>query len=223
MENTRCPPFSHDEHHSFTDTKNPNPMASTFKWRQCRDYKEMQEIFELVEPDVNVYDRQGIVSRFPNQYKAYTATMSGNNDPFVVAIAIACFLPTTRVLHVETFAIHPLIRRRRLGKQAWQTWRQFIASDWKELKSPIGEDAADTMIEVYLHNVSAWQSIMGVESLDIGDLPAKCIATSTPILVMGNGKLLKHRDQAVAAYTEWQEFQDSWLRTLHNESIRSRL
>jgi GNAT superfamily N-acetyltransferase len=156
-------------------------------WKRATSYVEIQPVFELVEPDENVWDREGICDKHPDRYQAYT-TVDG------CAIGIVCWLPVSKVLHIETFALHPEVRGQ--GRARW-----LFASLLAHVAEHTDFSTDRLLIEVYPQNVEVWRKIMGVTEVDVGG--ATPLYLKTPVTVMG-----KNADRH--AYAEWQTFQRAW-------------
>jgi hypothetical protein len=187
----------------------------SYKWERCNNYNELKEILEIVEP--NIYDKEGIIKRYPAHYRAYVARGAPNSIPQIGAIAIAAFLPKSRTLHIEDFAIHPYLRGLGYARLAYSSWRAFVWLEWYEA-APAYLNGGGIMIEVYLHNVEAWRKIMGVTEVDVGSRQSRLLKKSTPIIVMGS-----NLSCPVAAYAEWQSFQERWQRDMKSDAKRLRL
>lgn len=168
-------------------------------WERCYDFNDLKEILLLVEP--NIYDAKGLVDRFPKLSRAYVARNALGTK--VNAIAVATLLPISKTLHVEDFAIHPRVQKTGVARDAWLSWRKFLAEEWKETQ----KTGTSMTIEVYLHNVEAWRKIMGVTEIYVGGMKPLFISEKTPIKLMG-------RDLKVApwlVYGELQRFQKKWM------------
>jgi len=180
--------------------KHPHTTTmAIWTWQRATYWEQIAELMNLVEPDGNVYDRHGIVDRYPDRYRAYVGHLQKAGD----AIAIAAWLPMTKTLHIETFAVHPRCRGAGHARRAWASWRAALADDW-----PVTCTARDSLtIEVYLHNVEAWRKIMGVTEVHGKDLPAALyLLPSTPVQWMARD--LTYPPAQV--YAEWQAFQRRW-------------
>jgi acetoin utilization deacetylase AcuC-like enzyme/GNAT superfamily N-acetyltransferase len=160
------------------------------------------EILRHFEPNTPLVS--GLVTCDPRRYRCYIACnkVSGKAE----AVGIACYLPKSNVLHIEDFALDPSIHGRGLAKDLYQSWREFICSEWPEARLA---GITTTMIEVYEYNVEKWNKIMQVDKVMVSQ-PAKFIRKDTPIVLMV-------RDlpcPAEMAYAEWQDYQVLFYRAL---------
>lgn len=167
---------------------------SEYKWSRALLYSDLKEILELVDP--NVWDSAGLATKYPTRYRAYVAK---KDDGRVDAIGIAAYLPDTKTMHVEDFALHPRIRGQGLARRLYNGWREYMLEEWPETKACGGS----TTIEVYLQNVEAWRKIMQVKEVEV---KAEALILRHPIRVMACN--LTHPSEEV--YAEWQAFQRQW-------------
>ncbi len=149
-------------------------------WRAARDYAEIKELFELLEPPYNVWDREGLWQ----WYKVFVTTDG-------TALALVAWLPVTGVVHIETFGLHPRIRGQ--GRA-----RGLFAALLAHVHATHGWPTDKLLIEVYVENVEAWRKIMGVTEVDVGDM--RPFHVEDPMVIMGKGV-----DRT--AYEEWQRMQ----------------
>ncbi|CAH6419964.1 Hypothetical protein HVR_LOCUS1020 [uncultured virus] len=179
-------------------------MGRSSVWRRTFNYQEIDEIFCLCEPAINVWDREGITTYDPDLYRTYVYEEKNK----ILAIGIGSWLPKTRVFHIETFALHPDIRGQGRARSLYQSWRRFVRKDWAETIS--GDDT--TMIEVYVYNVEAWRKIMGVVELDhnLKD------TLRTPAVLMG-----KNVRNVNESYQEYLHFKGKWISSLNFSTVPS--
>lgn len=191
--------------------------AAHWRWRRATDWSDLEELMELVEP--NIFDKTKVATRYPNRLRAYVGTIAhsllgGALHSLGVsalvaeamgadAVALAAWLPESKVVHVEDFAIHPRWRGEGLARPAWTSWRAFLAQEWPETR--VARDAMT--IEVYLQNIEAWRKIMGVHEL-VTDMQPLYLLPTTPIQLMGRDLTCPVRD----VYAEFQAFQRKWHR-----------
>lgn len=203
------------------DAKSQETHSSRWRWFRATSWEQIEELMNFVEPSCNVYDKHGIVSRFPTRYRAYIGYVDlnkreGVDSHQVNAIAIAALLPKTRTVHIETFALHPRVRKLDLAHSAWKSWRQYLVDEWPETK----ETGESITIEVYLQNVVPWSKIMHVQTLETGGMKPQLIDDSTPVMLMGRAL----NQPAAQVYAEWQAFQRHWIEHRENTvMIRSKL
>jgi len=163
-----------------------------FIWEQNYNHTLFREILEIVEPHHR--EREAIMKCLERglYYRSYLARDKNNS---VVAIAIATLLPKTQTLHVEDFALHPIIRKQGHAQKLWDDWRALVRSEWTTVTS--------MTIEVYLQNVEPWKKIMGVEELIPHPIKLLPLAPNVPMMLMG-------RDLTSPVnfiFKEWQEMQ----------------
>ena len=183
-------------------------------WRRCTDVNELRELLAIVEP--NVWDAEGLTTRFPDRYRAYVACDARVGGPGgrVEAMGIAALLPTTKTLYIEDFALHPRVRERGLARPLYKAWRSFMLDDW-----PATRVCGDsTLIEVYLQNLDAWRAIMGVAEVRVDALPL-LLAKRTPVRVMACRLTAPPAD----AYAEYQRLQREWIVAIAATAPRSSL
>ena len=166
--------------------------AELFIWKRQQDHNLFTEILEIVEPFQK--EREAILDCIKETlyYRTYIAT---DKEELVVAIAIATFLPKTETLHVEDFALHPRIRRKKYARKLWNDWRTLVRSEWTSVEA--------LTIEVYLHNVEPWGKIMKVTKLLPQPINLLPLAPEIPMMLMGR-KLTSPVSDILA---EWQQLQ----------------
>ncbi len=167
-------------------------LSQTFAWKRCFDATKFQEILNMVEP----YEEERNMIVYCIQHNiCYHSYIAVDALDFVVAIAIATFLPKTQTLHVVDFALHPKIRKQKHAKQLWLNWRKLVKSEWTETES--------LTIEVYLQNVEAWKKILGVNEILPNPQYLLPLAPNVPMMFMGRN-LTCPANEVLA---EWQQLQ----------------
>lgn len=195
-------------------------MDVNITWRRSYQVGEFSHLLHLVEP--NIFDERNLTSRFPKYYRAYVATRSrspaipseenenkyvSNSNSNIIAFAIAAWLPRQKVLHIEDFALCPLVRQQGIARLAFTSWQEFLNTEWPE--TGVETSKRSLMIEVYYQNIEAWRKIMQVEILDVQGIKPFGLKISTPIMVMGS-----RIQSPVLAYLEWQNFQRMWIKSM---------
>lgn len=202
-----------------------HPMQ--LEWSICSDPMELVEILSLVEPYPREFQAiMACLKLTPSVYKAFVAkrVVEPKCDSRALAIVIATYLPHTQTVHIEDYALHPIIRGLGLAQSLWHTWRRFV-----ELHEGWAWDQAIT-IEVYNQNVKVWGKIMGVEAIDLTstETPARLpLAPEVPIVFMGRDLVAS----PAVIYAEWIAVQKreqnllpvSSLLGIHTKQPRSNL
>lgn len=171
-------------------------------------FESFIEILKGIEP--NTIPVGGLVSYDPKNYRCYVACHSGR----VGAIAIGCYFPKKKNLHVEDYALSPHIYGKGLAEALWEAWLEFIWLEWPEVR-----EAMSLTIEVYLKNVQPWKKIMRVEEVKVSN-KAIFISEATPIIFMArNLSALDAND----IYREWQDYQRVFYPALLKEKLRNNL
>lgn len=179
----------------------------SFKWSRCLHYNEMKELFEKVIPDEDCWDKENMLTKHPEWVRGYVATFG--NETKVVAISVVGWLPETKTLHIDCFAIDESVRGKGLSYCAWSTFLDFVQKEWIVLTSDNewnGVSVDNLLIEVYLKNVKAWNKIMKVEPTGI-DRYVKKNKVKNDVLIMGKNMDF---DKAINAYKEWQYIENNW-------------
>jgi len=184
--------------------------APSSAWELVDNYSEdIDEILRLVEPYPAEHAAIVDCIRLPlSVYKVYVARSHQLGAP--LALVLATFLPRTKTLHIEDYALHPIIRGLNLAAPLWRQWREFVATTegW-------GPRQAIT-IEVYLQNVKVWNRVMGVADLKYKiHLP---LAPHVPVQFMGRDLTASPREIS----DEWLEVQQREQQRVVDQRIRSK-
>lgn len=177
-------------------------VKTAFDWHRLTTgsgplFDNFLEILKGIEP--NTPPVSGLVTCDPVNYRIYIACHSDQ----VGAIAIACYLPKCKVLHIEDFALNPNIYGKGVATHLFDSWLEFVAAEWPEARDACS--SRSLMIEVYLQNIEPWRKIMGVEKVKTS-LAAIFIRDDTPIVLMAKN-LPCHPD---IAYKAWQVYQQEF-------------
>jgi hypothetical protein len=103
------------------------------------------------------------------------------------------------VLHIDCFALDISIRGNNLSYEAFNS---FIITIESELNKPINR----ILMEVYTHNIDAWNKIMNLEVLKIDHVVKQKVKSD--VIIMGKG--FESNTDALNAYLEWSEFELNW-------------
>src|SRR5436853_389476 len=99
-----------------------------FKWTRCLEYLEIKDLFEKVIPDEDCWDKEHMLTRHPDWVRGYVARFDGMTK--VTACAVVAWLPKTKTLHIDCFAIDPSLRNKSLSYSAWSTFLEYVQKEW---------------------------------------------------------------------------------------------
>jgi hypothetical protein len=169
-------------------------LQKMFSWQRCHDPTKFQEILNIVEP---YEEERNMILNCIEQNIVYRSYVALDTSESVVAIAIATFLPKTKVLHIEDFALHQKIQKQGYAKQLWKDWRNLVNETWTKIDS--------LTIEVYLQNMEPWRKIMGVSELLSNPSCLLPLAPRVPVMFMGKN-LISSVDDILL---EWKQVQEA--------------
>jgi hypothetical protein len=129
-------------------------------WKRTREFKDFESIFNLVEVEQSESLAIKRCIQETDIYRCYVATHD-DTKATIGAFIIATWLPMTKTLHIEDFALSTQIQKQGHAKVLWEAWWDFVIDQEKWIPAR----NCPMTIEVYLYNVKAWEKILNVSSL----------------------------------------------------------
>ncbi len=155
------------------------------QWEQCKNQHDIEELLHLVEPYPQEFN--AIMKCLGNHPGLYDVSVVWY-DSRIVALCIATFLPKTKTVHIEDFALHPIIRGQGYAQILWDGWLKYYN---------ISENQALT-VEVYAQNIKIWSKIMKIKDLGVEDAHIMLVPKA-PMRFMGKNLSVNPK----LVYEEW--------------------
>lgn len=163
-------------------------------WKRVTDLKSCQKLYHDVTPES---DRdETLFQRFYN-YRAYCFDNNGQIEAF----GVVCFLPISDTIMIDLFAIDPSVRGKGLARNYFNTFIEQLGNLWPECSTA----RYRRLLEAYIHNIEPWCKIMDMKISDV-QMDAKKLGNPVKLLVHN----IHNTEDIIAAYKEWQFFQDQW-------------